>query len=268
MPECRRAQGCAQDGDSSLRPASEKIDAQDANAASWASAFGSGGPQPTVFGVLLDGSLARAGGSLPCFSYHAARTEPRNSWLGHISVVALCQSCRAGIGRSIERGALPDDRLSLLARCRRTVLGVSRDHQYLRLSCDLLYLAGSTERLALTGCRSGLNRVQHAMARDRVVERGAEMRSLAIVASETRVCLGDVGGRARALRRRPPILLWHRQDLERGLRALAAAYGHLEDLGLAACGGGFHIAPRGHCLPEQVCGAPKAAPVVGRKRGP
>src|SRR5207302_8704946 len=71
------------------------------------------------------------------------------------------------------------------------------------------YLPGSTERLALTGRCRGLNRIQHAMPRDRVVERGAEMRSLAIVASETRVRLGDVGGRARTLRRRPPILLGH-----------------------------------------------------------
>src|SRR5712671_3479505 len=91
----------------------------------------------------------------------------------------------------------------------------------------VLYLAGSAGRLTLTGCRGRLDRVQHAMARDRVVERGAEMRSLAIVAGETRVCLGDVGGRA--LPRRPPVLLRHGQDLERGLRALAAAYGHLED---------------------------------------
>jgi hypothetical protein len=36
------------------------------------------------------------------------------------------------------------------------------------------------------------------------------------------------------LRRRPPILLWHGQDLDRGPRLPSAAYGHLEDLGLAA----------------------------------
>src|SRR5947209_16036913 len=98
-----------------------------------------------------------------------------------------------------------------------------------------MLLAGSTERLTLTGCRGRLDRVQHAMARYRVVERGAEMRPLSIVAGETRVRLGDVGGRA--LRRRPPILLRHGQDLERGLRTLTAVYGHLEDLGLAAGGG-------------------------------
>src|SRR2546422_11434944 len=91
---------------------------------------------------------------------------------------------------------------------------------------------GSTGRLTLTGCRGLLDRVQHPMARDRVVERGAEMRSLAIVAGETRVRLGDVGGRA--VQRREPVLLWHGQVLERGLRAVAATYGHLEDLGLGA----------------------------------
>src|SRR2546429_5939702 len=99
--------------------------------------------------------------------------------------------------------------------------------------------AGSTGRLTLTGCRGRLDRVQHAMARDRVVERGAQMRSLSIIAGETRVRLGDVGGSA--LRRRPPILLWHGQRLERGLRALAAPYGHLEDLGVAAGGGELQI---------------------------
>src|SRR5206468_6701908 len=103
--------------------------------------------------------------------------------------------------------------------------------------CDLRYLAGSRERLTLTACRSRLDGIQHPMARDRVVERGAEMRAIAIVASETRVRLGDVGGRARALRRRPPVLLWDGQGLERRLRALAAAYSHLEDLGLAAGSG-------------------------------
>src|SRR5207245_5497901 len=94
--------------------------------------------------------------------------------------------------------------------------------------------SGSTERLTQTGCRGCLNRVQHAMARDRVVERRAQMRSLSIIAGETRVRLGNVGGSA--LRRRPPILLWHGQDFECGLRALAATYGHLEDLGLATGG--------------------------------
>ena len=73
------------------------------------------------------------------------------------------------------------------------------------------------------------------MARDRVVKRRAQMRSLSIIAGETRVRLGDIGGRA--LRRRPPILLWHGQHLERELRTLAAVYGHLKDLGLAAGGG-------------------------------
>src|SRR5438093_7847653 len=92
---------------------------------------------------------------------------------------------------------------------------------------------GSTERLALAGRRGRLDRGQQAMARDRVFEGGAEMRSLAIVAGETRVRLGDVGGRPRTLGRRPPVLRWHGQDFERGLRTPAAAYLQLEDLGLA-----------------------------------
>src|SRR5207237_1471793 len=96
---------------------------------------------------------------------------------------------------------------------------------------------GSTERLTLAGRRARLDRVQHAMARDRVFERGAQMRSLAIVAGETRVRLGDVG--ARALRRRPAILLWHGQELERGLRAPAAADVQLPDLRLPAGGSGL-----------------------------
>src|SRR5438552_9791383 len=99
---------------------------------------------------------------------------------------------------------------------------------------------GSTERLTLTGRRGCLDRVQHAMARDRVFEGGAEMCSLAIVAGETRVGLGDVG--ARALRRRPAILVWHGQELERGLRAVAAADVQLPDLSLAAGGRQLQIA--------------------------
>src|SRR5438309_2087728 len=88
----------------------------------------------------------------------------------------------------------------------------------------------STERLALTGCCSLLDRVEHSMARDRVVEGRAEMRPLAIVAGEAHVGLGKVGGKAGPLRRRPQVLARHRQDVERGLRALAAAHGHLEQL--------------------------------------
>src|SRR6266550_7906049 len=109
---------------------------------------------------------------------------------------------------------------------------------------------GSTERLTLTGRRGPLGRVQHAMARDPVFKGRAEMRPLAIVAGETRVRLGDVG--SRALLRRPPILLWHGQDLERGLRAPAAADVHLPDLGLAAGGGELKIALGAVNLPEQV----------------
>src|SRR3989441_12100462 len=90
----------------------------------------------------------------------------------------------------------------------------------------------SAGHLPLTGGRGLLDRVQHPMARDRVVERGAEMRSVAIVPGEPRVRLGDVGGRA--VQRREPVLLGPGEALERGLRAVAATYGHLEDLGLAA----------------------------------
>src|SRR5436309_8656882 len=104
------------------------------------------------------------------------------------------------------------------------------------------------------------------MARDRVVERRAQMRSLSIIAGETRVRLGNVGGRA--LRWRPPILLWHGQHLERGLRALAAPYGHLEDLGMAAGGGELQIALGAVDLPEQVRAARNAAAIVDRERCP
>src|SRR3989442_6809874 len=124
----------------------------------------------------------------------------------------------------------------------------------------------STERLTLTGCRGRLNRVQHTMARDRVFERRAQMRSLSIIAGETRVRLGNVGGRA--LRWRPPILLWQGQNLERGLRALAAPYGHLEDLGVAASGGELQIALGAVDLPEQGRAARNAAAIVDRYRGP
>src|SRR5436309_11571982 len=54
--------------------------------------------------------------------------------------------------------------------------------------------AGSTGRVTLTGCRGLLDRVQHPMARDRIVERGAQMRSLAVVAGETRVRQRDSRG--------------------------------------------------------------------------
>src|SRR2546423_7121836 len=123
----------------------------------------------------------------------------------------------------------------------------------------------SAERLTLAGRRGRLDGVQHAMARDRVFEGGAEVRSLAIVAGETRVRLGDVG--AWALRRRPPILLWHGQELERGLRALAAPDVHLPDLGLPAGGTELQIALAAVDLPEQVRTARDAAAIVDRKGG-
>src|SRR6266540_2707904 len=107
---------------------------------------------------------------------------------------------------------------------------------------------GSTQRLTLTCCRGRLDRVEHAVAPDRVFKGRAEMRLLAIVPGETRVRLRDVG--ARALRRRPPILLWHGQELERGLRAPAPADVHLPDLGLAAGGRELQIALSAVDLPE------------------
>src|SRR3989440_10390227 len=124
---------------------------------------------------------------------------------------------------------------------------------------------GSTERLTLTGRRGGLDRVQHAMAPDRVFKGGAEMRLLAIVAGETRVRLRDVG--ARALRRRPPILLWHGQDLERGLSAPAATDVQLPDLGLAAGRAELQIALSAVDLPEQVRAARDPAAIVDREGG-
>src|SRR6266436_28690 len=91
------------------------------------------------------------------------------------------------------------------------------------------------------------------------------MRPLAIVACETRIRLRDVG--ARALRRRPPILLWHGQDLKGGLRALDAADFHLPDLGLAAGGCDLQIAVGAVDLPEQVRAARAPAAVVDREGG-
>src|SRR5213592_406024 len=110
---------------------------------------------------------------------------------------------------------------------------------------------GSSEGLTLTGRGGRLDRVQHAMARDRVFKGGAEVRALAIVASEARVRLGDVRRGAGALRWRPSILLRHGQDLERGLRALAAACVQLEDLRLAAGADELEIAVGAVDLPEQ-----------------
>src|SRR2546422_6846801 len=124
--------------------------------------------------------------------------------------------------------------------------------------------AGSTGRLTLTGCRGRLDRVQHPMPRDRVLERGAEMRSLAIVAGEPCVRLGDVGGQA--VQRREPVLLRHGQDLERGLRAVAATYGQLEDLGLAAVSRNLQVALGAVDLPEQVRAARTSAAIRSEER--
>src|SRR5205809_224224 len=124
---------------------------------------------------------------------------------------------------------------------------------------------GSTERLTLTRCRRLLDRVQHPMAGDGVVERGAKMRSFAIIAGEMRVRLGDVG--ARTLQRREAVLLRHRQAIERGLRAVAATNGQIEDLGLAAVSRNLQVALGAVDLPEQVRAARTPAAIVNRERG-
>src|SRR6184192_1958770 len=103
------------------------------------------------------------------------------------------------------------------------------------------------------------------MAPDGVFESRTEMRPLAIVAGETRVRLRHVG--ARALRRRPPIVLWHGQDLERGLRAPATTHVQLPDLGLAAGGRQLQIALAAVDLPEQVRAARDPAAIVDREGG-
>src|SRR5947208_4620883 len=103
------------------------------------------------------------------------------------------------------------------------------------------------------------------MAPDRVFKGRAEMRPLAIVAGETRVRLRDVG--ARTLRRRPPILLWHGQELERGLRAPAATDVQLPDLRLSAGGRELQIALAAVDLPEQVRTPRDAAAIVDREGG-
>src|SRR5207253_3316033 len=66
---------------------------------------------------------------------------------------------------------------------------------------------------------------------------------------------------------RPPILLRHGQELERGLRAIAAADVHLPDLGLPAGGGELQIALAAVDLPEQVRTARDAAAIVDREGG-
>jgi hypothetical protein len=77
--------------------------------------------------------------------------------------------------------------------------------------------------------------------------------------------LRDIG--ARPLRRRPPILLWHGNVIERGLRAPAAADIQLPDLGLAAGGGELQIALAAIDLPEQVRAARDPAAIVDREGG-
>ena len=101
------------------------------------------------------------------------------------------------------------------------------------------------------------------MARDSVLKGGAEVRSLAIVAGEMRVRLGDVGGRA--LRWRPSVLPRNGHAFERGLRALTPADVHLPNLGLATCRSELQIALAAIDLPEQVRAARGPAAIVNRE---
>src|SRR5712691_1278982 len=103
------------------------------------------------------------------------------------------------------------------------------------------------------------------MARARVFQGGAEVRSLAVVAGEMCIRLGDVG--ARALRRCPAILLRHGQELEPGLVALAPEDVQFPDLGLPAGGGELQVARAAVDLPEQVRAARNAAAIVDREDG-
>src|SRR6058998_84854 len=77
------------------------------------------------------------------------------------------------------------------------------------------------------------------MACDRVVERRAEMRALAIVSGEMRVRLGDVG----------------------------ATNGQIEDLGLAAVSRNLEVALGAVDLPQQVRTTRAPAAIVNRERG-
>src|SRR5882672_211376 len=126
---------------------------------------------------------------------------------------------------------------------------------------------GSAERLTLAGRCGPLDRVQHAVARESVFEGGAEVRSFAIVAREMGVRLGDVGGRASGLGRRPPVLLWYGQGLERRVCTVAAADVHLPDLGLAAGGVELQVALAAVDFPEQVRAAGDPAAIVDREDG-
>src|SRR5215207_9400198 len=106
------------------------------------------------------------------------------------------------------------------------------------------------------------------MARDCLFRGGAENAFPRDSRGRNARTLGRRWWKGPALRRGPPILLWHGQGLERGLRALAAAYVHLEDLGLAAGGGELEVALHTVDLPEQVRAARTPAAIVDRERCP
>src|SRR2546425_10848552 len=167
-----------------------------------------------------------------------------------------CSSSRGGWSlRSHVAAGLPLNVCS--GRNRATTVASAQLAVKIRLKRRAFSSPFSTERLTLTRCRSLLDRVQHPMARDRVVERGAKMRSVAIVAGETRVRLGDVGGRA--VQRREPVLRRHGQDLEGGLRPLAATDGQLEDLGLAAVSRNLEVGLGAVDLPKPARAPPRPA---------
>src|SRR6266487_5278078 len=103
------------------------------------------------------------------------------------------------------------------------------------------YPPSSAERLALTSRRRDLNRVQQAVARDRVLKGRADMCTFTEVTCEAHIRLGEIGARA-WLRWRPAILLWHRQHLQGLIFPPPPMYRQFEDLGLAAGGGELQIA--------------------------
>src|SRR3954454_8480627 len=110
------------------------------------------------------------------------------------------------------------------------------------------------------GCRC-LDRSQHVMARDRVVEGGAEVGPLVVVAREVGECLRDVRGGPVALRGRPSVLLWPRQNFERIVRAVSAAQGQRKELRLAASGCDLQVAVGAVDLPKEVSAAGGASAV-------
>src|SRR5260370_40707264 len=124
----------------------------------------------------------------------------------------------------------------------------------------------SAERLALASRRRDLNRVQHAVARDRVIKGRADMCAFTEVTCEAYIRLGEIGARG-LLRWRPEILLWHRKPLQCLIFPLPPMHRQFEDLGLAAGGGELQIALRAVDFPQPVRAARDPAAVVHREGG-